>query len=169
MTEDLSKIGSFALLGDADPVPQSLFLSHPEQANTLALLYEVSREVTSILDREELLRRVAERIKKIVKYDVFSVMLWNEQTQHLESISRCVAAIPFRHACGSRCIKVSPEPPPENGASCASATSQTIRATSAVIPAWKLVPKSSYSSHAGPPHRRSRSGKPRATCLYAGT
>jgi sigma-B regulation protein RsbU (phosphoserine phosphatase) len=84
--EDLSKVGSFALLGDADPVPQSLFVSHPEQANTLALLYEVSREVTSILDREELLRRVAERIKKIVRYDVFSVMLWNEQTEHLESI-----------------------------------------------------------------------------------
>src|SRR6267378_1069349 len=83
--EDLSKIGSFALLGDADPVPQSLFQSHPEQANTLALLYEVSREVTSILDREELLRRVAERVKKIVNYDVFSVMLWNEQTQLLES------------------------------------------------------------------------------------
>ena len=84
--EDLSKIGSFALLGDADPVPQSLFLSHPEQANTLALLYEVSREVTSILDREELLSRVAERVKKIVNYDVFSVMLWNEQSQLLESV-----------------------------------------------------------------------------------
>src|SRR2546421_206133 len=84
--EDLSKIGSFALLGDADPVPQSLFLSHPDQANTLALLYDVSREVTSILDREELLRRVAERIKKIVRYDIFSVMLWNEQSQHLESV-----------------------------------------------------------------------------------
>src|SRR5882762_2379939 len=83
--EDLSKIGSFALLGDADPVPQSLFQSHPEQANTLALLYEVSREVTSILDREELLRRVAERVRKIVNYDVFSVMLWNERTQLLES------------------------------------------------------------------------------------
>jgi sigma-B regulation protein RsbU (phosphoserine phosphatase) len=96
--EDLSKLGSFALLGDADPVPQSLFLSHPEQANTLALLYEVSREVTSILDREELLRRVAERIKKIVKYDVFSVMLWNEQTQHLESIFAmcCGDSIPAR-------------------------------------------------------------------------
>src|SRR2546430_822525 len=96
--EDLSKIGSFALLGDADPVPQSLFLSHPDQANTLALLYEVSREVTSILDREELLRRVAERIKKIVKYDVFSVMLWNEQTQHLESIFAmcCGDSIPAR-------------------------------------------------------------------------
>jgi len=95
---DLSKIDGFALLGDADPVPQSLFLSHPEQAQTLALLYEVSREVTSILDREELLRRVAERIKKIVKYDVFSVMLWNEQTQHLESIFAmcCGDSIPAR-------------------------------------------------------------------------
>src|SRR5712664_2669279 len=95
---DLSKIDGFALLGDADPVPQSLFLSHPEQAQTHALLYEVSREVTSILDREELLRRVAERIKKIVNYDVFSVMLWNEYTQHLESIyaRRCGDTIPAR-------------------------------------------------------------------------
>jgi sigma-B regulation protein RsbU (phosphoserine phosphatase) len=96
--DELSKLGAFALLGEADPVPQSLFLSHPEQANTLALLYEVSREVTSILDREELLRRVAERIKKIVKYDVFSVMLWNEQAQLLETIfaMRCGDSIPLR-------------------------------------------------------------------------
>src|SRR5712691_2394368 len=83
--DDLSKLGAFALLGDADPVPQSLFVSHPEQAKTLMLLYEVSRELTSILDREELLRRVAERVKKIVNYHVFSVMLWNEQAQLLES------------------------------------------------------------------------------------
>jgi sigma-B regulation protein RsbU (phosphoserine phosphatase) len=96
--DDLSKLGAYALLGDADPVPQSLFLSHPEQAKTLMLLYEVSRELTAILDREELLRRVAERIKKIVDYDVFSVMLWNEQTQHLESIfaMRCGDSIPAR-------------------------------------------------------------------------
>jgi sigma-B regulation protein RsbU (phosphoserine phosphatase) len=96
--EDVSKLGSFALLGDADPVPQSLFLSHPEQAQTLALLYDISREVTSILDREELLSRVAERIKKIVDYDVFSVMLWSEETQHLESIfaRRCGDSIPAR-------------------------------------------------------------------------
>ncbi|PYT69891.1 MAG: hypothetical protein DMG42_20480, partial [Acidobacteria bacterium] len=77
--DDPAKLGSFALLGDADPVPQSLFVAYPEQAKTLALLHEVSRELTAILDREELLRRVAERIKKIVDYDVFSVMLWNEQ------------------------------------------------------------------------------------------
>jgi sigma-B regulation protein RsbU (phosphoserine phosphatase) len=96
--DDLSKLGAYTLLGDADPVPQSLLLSHPEQAKTLMLLYEVSRELTAILDREELLRRVAERVKKIVDYDVFSVMLWNEQTQHLESIfaMRCGDSIPAR-------------------------------------------------------------------------
>jgi sigma-B regulation protein RsbU (phosphoserine phosphatase) len=95
---DAQSPGAFALLGDADPVPQSLFLAYPEQAKTLALLYEVSRELTSILDRQELLRRVAERIKKIVDYDVFSVMLWNEQTQLLESVfaMRCNDSLPAR-------------------------------------------------------------------------
>src|ERR1700720_1240037 len=115
--EDVSKFGAFALLGEADPVPQSLFASHPEQAKTLMLLYEVSRELTSILDREELLRRVAERIKKIVDYHVFSVMLWNEQTQLLESIftMRYEDSIPVRlqlplhqgltgTAAGQRCV-----------------------------------------------------------------
>ena len=93
--DDVSKLGAFALLGDADPVPQSLFLSYPEQAKTLMLLYEVSRELTSILDREELLRCVAQRVKKIVDYHVFSVMLWNEQTQLLESVfaMRCEDSI----------------------------------------------------------------------------
>ena len=84
--DDLTKLGSFAALGEADAVPLSLFQAYPEQAQTLALLYEVSRELTSILDRQELLRRVAERIKKIVNYHVFSVMLWNENTQLLESV-----------------------------------------------------------------------------------
>src|SRR6266478_226222 len=96
--DELSKLGGFALLGDADPVPQSLLISYPEQAKTLKLLYEVSRELTSILDREELLRRVAESVKKIVDYDVFSVMLWNEQTQLLESVfaMRCNDSIAAR-------------------------------------------------------------------------
>jgi phosphoserine phosphatase RsbU/P len=84
--DEIKGLGAFALLGDADPVPQSLFLAFPEQAKTLTLLYEVSRELTSILDREELLRRVAQRVKKIVNYSVFNVMLWNERTQLLESV-----------------------------------------------------------------------------------
>ena len=83
--DEAIKAAPFSLVGEADPVPASLFVSHPEHANTLFLLYEVSREITSILDREELLRRVAQRVKKIVNYDVFSVMLWNEKTQHLET------------------------------------------------------------------------------------
>jgi phosphoserine phosphatase RsbU/P len=96
--EDASQLGGFALLGDADPVPQSLFLSHPEQAKTLMLLYEVSRELTSILEREELLNRVAQRVKKMVNYNVFSVMLWNEQAQLLETVfsMRSDESIPVR-------------------------------------------------------------------------
>lgn len=82
---DTTNPGAFPFLEEADPVPQSLLVAYPEQAKTLSLLYDMSRELTSILDRQELLRRVAERVKKIVNYHVFSVMLWNEQTQLLES------------------------------------------------------------------------------------
>lgn len=84
--EDHSKFAPFAMIGDADPVPESLLASYPEQAKTLILLHEVSRELTSILDREELLRRIAQHVKRLVNYHVFSVMLWNEQTQLLESV-----------------------------------------------------------------------------------
>jgi sigma-B regulation protein RsbU (phosphoserine phosphatase) len=86
MDDTAAKLASFALVGDADPVPASLYVSHPEQASTLALLYEVSREITSILDRDELLRRIAQHVKKIVNYHVFTLMLWNEKTQFLESV-----------------------------------------------------------------------------------
>ena len=84
--DDQVKLAPFPLFGEADPVPQSLLLSYPEQAKTLMLLHEVSREFTAILDRVELLRRVAQRVKKLVNYHVFSVMLWNEQSQLLESV-----------------------------------------------------------------------------------
>jgi phosphoserine phosphatase RsbU/P len=84
--EDHSHLSSYAIFGDADPVPKSLLTAFPEQAKTLTLLYDVSRELTSILDREELLRRVAERVKRLVDYHAFSVMLWDEASQHLESV-----------------------------------------------------------------------------------
>jgi sigma-B regulation protein RsbU (phosphoserine phosphatase) len=76
----------FSLLGDADPVPPSFFVSEPEQARALTLLYEVSHELTSTLDRAELLRLIAQRVKKFVNYDVFTVMLWNESAGVLESV-----------------------------------------------------------------------------------
>jgi sigma-B regulation protein RsbU (phosphoserine phosphatase) len=87
MTEQAKRAPApIGLFGEADPVPASLLAAYPDQANTLSLLYEISREFTSILDREELLRRVAQRLKKLVNYHVFSVMLWNEKSQLLESV-----------------------------------------------------------------------------------
>jgi phosphoserine phosphatase RsbU/P len=96
--DDASKLAPFFPLGDTDPLAQSLLASAPEQAETLALLYEVSRELTSILDREELLRRIAQHVKRIVNYHVFTVMLWNETSQLLESVfaMHYEAAIPAR-------------------------------------------------------------------------
>src|SRR5215469_16297119 len=78
----------FSLLGEADPAGPSpdLFMPQPQQGKTLSLLYEISHELTSILDREELLRRIAERVKRLVDYQVFTVMLWKESEQVLESV-----------------------------------------------------------------------------------
>ncbi len=55
-----------------------------DQAGMLSLINEVSRELTSILDREKLLRRVAELVKRLIDYQVFSVMLWCDENQMLE-------------------------------------------------------------------------------------
>lgn len=63
-----------------------LYESVREQARTLSLLHEVSSEITSILEREELLRRIAELVKKLVDYQLFSVLLWNEETDLLEHV-----------------------------------------------------------------------------------
>jgi phosphoserine phosphatase RsbU/P len=98
MNPDAPNLTPFSLLGDADPAPPMMFTSQPEQAQSIALLYEISHELTSILDREELLRRIAERVKKLVDYHVFSVMLWNESEQMLESVfaQRYDDALPSR-------------------------------------------------------------------------
>lgn len=96
--DQTSNLIPFSLLGDADPVPATAYVTEPKQAETLSLLYEVSHEITSILDRAELLRLIAERVKKLVDYHVFTVMLWNESTQVLESVfaMRYENAIPSR-------------------------------------------------------------------------
>ncbi|MGH9778168.1 MAG: GAF domain-containing protein, partial [Candidatus Acidiferrales bacterium] len=57
-----------------------------EQTRTLGLLYEVSHELASILEREELLRRIAQAVKRLVNYQGFHVMLWNEEKQLLENV-----------------------------------------------------------------------------------
>jgi sigma-B regulation protein RsbU (phosphoserine phosphatase) len=56
-----------------------------ERDETLSLLFDISRELTSILARDELLQRIADRVKKLVNYQLFHVMLWNAVPEKLES------------------------------------------------------------------------------------
>lgn len=60
--------------------------SHPGIRQSLSLLSEISQEITCILDRDELFRCIAERVKKVVDYHLFSVMLWNEKVTQLEGV-----------------------------------------------------------------------------------
>jgi sigma-B regulation protein RsbU (phosphoserine phosphatase) len=55
-----------------------------EQARSLSLLHEVGRELTSILELEPLMRKVAEIVKRLVDYQVFSLVLWDEERRVLE-------------------------------------------------------------------------------------
>ena len=56
-----------------------------EQTRSLSLLHEVGRELTSILDLEPLMRKMAELVKRLVNYDIFSLMLWDEDRQVLDN------------------------------------------------------------------------------------
>jgi phosphoserine phosphatase RsbU/P len=58
--------------------------SQPCQADVLELFHEVSSEIVSILDREELLCRVAELVKPLIDYQLFGVFLWDEAAGRLE-------------------------------------------------------------------------------------
>ena len=56
-----------------------LFQKVRAQAETLLVLNEVSREISSILDVEELLRRAAELVKRVIDYQIISIMLYDEE------------------------------------------------------------------------------------------
>src|ERR1700757_1546901 len=56
-----------------------LFQRVRTQAQTLLLLNEVGRETSSILDVEELLRRAAEQTKRVIDYQILSIMLYDEE------------------------------------------------------------------------------------------
>jgi sigma-B regulation protein RsbU (phosphoserine phosphatase) len=56
-----------------------LYQKERTQAETLLLLNEVARETSSILDVEELLRRAAEQIKRVIDYQILSLMLYDEK------------------------------------------------------------------------------------------
>ncbi len=56
-----------------------LFQKERAQGETLMVLTEVSREISSILDVEELLRRAAELVKRVIDYQIVSIMLYDEE------------------------------------------------------------------------------------------
>jgi sigma-B regulation protein RsbU (phosphoserine phosphatase) len=56
-----------------------LYQKERTQAETLLLLNEVARETSSILDVEELLRRAADQIKRVIDYQILSLMLYDEK------------------------------------------------------------------------------------------
>jgi phosphoserine phosphatase RsbU/P len=61
-----------------------LYTRVARQAQTLAVLNEIAREVTSILDLEALLERVGELLRRLIDYQMFSILLLNEREQVLE-------------------------------------------------------------------------------------
>jgi sigma-B regulation protein RsbU (phosphoserine phosphatase) len=66
-----------------------------DPSSTLGLLYDVSRELTAILDRQQLFARIAERVRTVVDYCLFSVMLWDEGSRQLENVFAVVYGEPI--------------------------------------------------------------------------
>jgi sigma-B regulation protein RsbU (phosphoserine phosphatase) len=61
-----------------------LYTRVARQAQTLAVLNEIAREVTSILDLDHLLERIGELLRRLIDYQMFSILLVNEREQLLE-------------------------------------------------------------------------------------
>lgn len=55
-----------------------LFERTRHQTETLLLLNEVARETNSLLDVEGVLRRAAEMVKRVIDYQIFSILLYDE-------------------------------------------------------------------------------------------
>lgn len=62
-----------------------LYTRVARQAQTLLVLNEISREITSILDPDELLQRVAQLVRRIIDYKMFSIWLVNDRDLVLEN------------------------------------------------------------------------------------
>jgi sigma-B regulation protein RsbU (phosphoserine phosphatase) len=66
-----------------------LYTRTTRQARTLVLLNEIARELTSILNVDELLKRIAELLSRLIDYQMFSIMLLDaagEKLQHRFSL-----------------------------------------------------------------------------------
>jgi sigma-B regulation protein RsbU (phosphoserine phosphatase) len=66
-----------------------LYTRTTKQARTLVLLNEIARELTSILNVDELLKRIAELLSRLIDYQMFSILMLDpagEKLQHRFSL-----------------------------------------------------------------------------------
>ena len=61
-----------------------LYTRSTRQARTLVLLNEISRELTSILNVDELLKRIAELLSRLIDYQMFSILLLDDGGEKLQ-------------------------------------------------------------------------------------
>jgi sigma-B regulation protein RsbU (phosphoserine phosphatase) len=61
-----------------------LYTRSTRQARTLVLLNEIARELTSILNLDELLRRVGELVSRLIDYQMFSILLLDDAGNKLQ-------------------------------------------------------------------------------------
>ena len=99
-----------------------LYTRVSRQAQTLAVLSEISREITSILDLDDLLERIGTLLKRVVDFQMFTILLWNERngqfehrfsTRYGERVQRERNAVPGKgiigHAAQNRQPVLSPD------------------------------------------------------------
>ncbi|SDF20747.1 SpoIIE family protein phosphatase [Terriglobus roseus] len=58
-----------------------LYTRLSRQAQTLTVLAEISRELTAILDLDTLLERIGTLLKRVVDFQMFTILLWSESRQ----------------------------------------------------------------------------------------
>ncbi|HVN22311.1 MAG TPA: GAF domain-containing protein [Dongiaceae bacterium] len=61
-----------------------LYTRTTKQARILLLLNEIARELTSILNLDELLARIAELVRRLIDYQMFSILLLDHSGEKLE-------------------------------------------------------------------------------------
>src|SRR5580704_6310723 len=64
-----------------DPIQSQIPVNMP--AEVLATLVELSEEINSSLDLDEVLQKTAKLVKRLIDYEIFSVLLLDEPTQRL--------------------------------------------------------------------------------------
>jgi sigma-B regulation protein RsbU (phosphoserine phosphatase) len=61
-----------------------LYTRVSRQAQTLSVLNEISREITSILDLDDLLERIGHLMKRVIDFQMFTILLWSDRTERFE-------------------------------------------------------------------------------------